>query len=84
MWSSCMYMYTHILHISFQEKSYSLQSSKGSVGYPIVTGCQENGDRPLKRENPHKYLLYKPTFSQVMVFLASGKILFHFCFVNFI
>lgn len=26
----------------------------------------------MKRENPHKYLLYKPTFSQVMVFLASG------------
>ncbi|XP_068212778.1 protein SCAI-like isoform X1 [Palaemon carinicauda] len=35
----------------------------------------ENGDtggRTLKRENPHKYLLYKPTFSQLMVFLASG------------
>ncbi|KAK8379515.1 hypothetical protein O3P69_019444 [Scylla paramamosain] len=26
----------------------------------------------MKRENPHKYLLYKPTFSQLMVFLASG------------
>ena len=24
------------------------------------------------RENPHKYLLYKPTFSQLMTFLASG------------
>lgn len=36
---------------------------------------QQNGDtgsRTLKRENPHKYLLYKPTFSQLMVFLASG------------
>ncbi|XP_054275634.1 protein SCAI-like isoform X1 [Macrosteles quadrilineatus] len=54
------------------EKSYSVTSTKGGVGYPVVTGCQENGDRPLKRENPHKYLLYKPTFSQVMVFLASG------------
>lgn len=32
----------------------------------------ENGDRPLRRENPHKYLLYKPTLSQVLVFLASG------------
>ncbi|KAB7501564.1 Protein SCAI [Armadillidium nasatum] len=34
-----------------------------------------NGDassRLTKRENPHKYLLYKPTFSQLMVFLASG------------
>jgi len=41
-------------------------------GYPMVSGCQENGDRPLKRENPHKYLLYKPTLSQVLVFLASG------------
>ncbi|KAK3853647.1 hypothetical protein Pcinc_039823 [Petrolisthes cinctipes] len=26
----------------------------------------------MKRDNPHKYLLYKPTFSQLMVFLASG------------
>ncbi|CAG0917926.1 unnamed protein product [Notodromas monacha] len=31
----------------------------------------ENG-ASLKRENPHKYLLYKPTFSQLLVFLASG------------
>ena len=27
----------------------------------------------LKRENPHKYLLYKPTVSQFSVFLASGQ-----------
>lgn len=33
---------------------------------------QEANDRPLKRENPHKYLLYKPTLSQLLVFLASG------------
>lgn len=32
----------------------------------------ENGERPQRRENPHKYLLYKPTLSQVLVFLASG------------
>ncbi|XP_037079944.1 protein SCAI-like [Pollicipes pollicipes] len=52
----------------------------------LHTGCDtspsaqrspyENGDsngRPTgKRENPHKYLLYKPTFSQLMAFLASG------------
>ena len=25
-----------------------------------------------KRDNPHKYLLYKPTFSQLYTFLASG------------
>ena len=33
---------------------------------------QENGGVILKRENPHKYLLYKPTVSQFLVFLASG------------
>ena len=39
----------------------------------IVThDFQENGDRPSKRENPHKYLLYKPTYSQLNTFLASG------------
>ncbi|XP_069121236.1 protein SCAI-like isoform X3 [Argopecten irradians] len=32
----------------------------------------ENGDRNNRRENPHKYLLYKPTFSQLNTFLASG------------
>ncbi|XP_044734117.1 protein SCAI [Chrysoperla carnea] len=39
----------------------------GSKCYPM-----ENGDRPNKRDNPHKYLLYKPSLSQVLVFLASG------------
>ncbi|KAL3871080.1 hypothetical protein ACJMK2_039100 [Sinanodonta woodiana] len=32
----------------------------------------ENGDKPGKRENPHKYLLYKPTYSQLNTFLSSG------------
>ncbi|XP_013404360.1 protein SCAI [Lingula anatina] len=32
----------------------------------------ENGDKINKRDNPHKYLLYKPTFSQLYTFLASG------------
>lgn len=34
----------------------------------------ENGldSRHFRRENPHKYLLYKPTFSQFLVFLSSG------------
>ena len=27
----------------------------------------------LKRDNPHKYLLYKPNVSQFTVFLASGQ-----------
>ncbi|EEB18750.1 conserved hypothetical protein [Pediculus humanus corporis] len=59
--------------ISF-EKNYSMSSNKSGGGmYQNQMGlCHENGERPAKRENPHKYLLYKPTFSQVMVFLASG------------
>ena len=33
----------------------------------------ENEDHRLsKHENLHKYLLYKPTFNQLYVFLASG------------
>ncbi|XP_077861892.1 protein SCAI-like [Saccoglossus kowalevskii] len=32
----------------------------------------ENGDRTGKRENPHKYLLYKPTFGQLFTFLSAG------------
>ncbi|GAB6024608.1 hypothetical protein CHUAL_009752 [Chamberlinius hualienensis] len=32
----------------------------------------ENGDRTGKRDNPHKYLLYKPTISQFLLFLTSG------------
>ncbi|XP_067661934.1 protein SCAI-like isoform X1 [Haliotis asinina] len=31
---------------------------------------EENGDR--RRENPHKYLLYKPTYGQLNTFLASA------------
>ncbi|GIY08979.1 protein SCAI [Caerostris extrusa] len=43
----------------------------------IVGNCcdqpPDNGDqRPAKRENPHKYLLYKPNISQLIVFLSSG------------
>ncbi|KAL0279960.1 UNVERIFIED_CONTAM: hypothetical protein PYX00_001400 [Menopon gallinae] len=54
------------------EKNYSISGGKGPYVQNQMGTCQENGDRPAKRENPHKYLLYKPTFSQVMVFLASG------------
>lgn len=46
---------------------YDSSPAPGRAPFP------ENGDhRPVKRENPHKYLLYKPTFSQLYVFLASG------------
>lgn len=38
---------------------------------PGSKGYVENGDRRM-RDNPHKYLLYKPSLSQLMVFLSSG------------
>jgi len=45
----------------------------GQAAYSLSRApSMEPTDRPLKRENPHKYLLYKPTLSQLLVFLASG------------
>ncbi|XP_065077743.1 protein SCAI isoform X1 [Ochlerotatus camptorhynchus] len=41
-------------------------------GVPGSKGYVENGDRRGMRDNPHKYLLYKPSLSQLMVFLSSG------------
>ncbi|XP_031362192.2 protein SCAI [Lonchura striata] len=35
-------------------------------------GMQESTEKPARRENPHKYLLYKPTFSQLYTFLAAS------------
>lgn len=42
---------------------YSDQCSKGFL---------ENGEKRHFRDNPHKYLLYKPSISQLLVFLSSG------------
>lgn len=42
---------------------YSDQCSKGFL---------ENGEKRHYRDNPHKYLLYKPSISQLLVFLSSG------------
>uniref|UniRef100_F6YDK0 Protein SCAI n=1 Tax=Ciona intestinalis TaxID=7719 RepID=F6YDK0_CIOIN len=33
---------------------------------------QESADRLMKRDNPHKYLLYRPTFFQLYTFLATA------------
>ncbi|XP_077398918.1 protein SCAI isoform X2 [Vanacampus margaritifer] len=35
-------------------------------------GILEPTEKPAKRENPHKYLLYKPTFSQLFTFLSAS------------
>ena len=46
------------------------------AGQPVMShGQQQQQHLPqsaYKRENPHKYLLYRPSFSQLYVFLASG------------
>lgn len=42
---------------------FSEQCSKGYL---------ENGEKRHYRDNPHKYLLYKPSISQLLVFLSSG------------
>ncbi|XP_055319814.1 protein SCAI isoform X2 [Sitodiplosis mosellana] len=42
---------------------YTDQCSKGFL---------ENGEKRHFRDNPHKYLLYKPSISQLLVFLSSG------------
>lgn len=39
-------------------------------GVPGSKGYLENSRH--YRDNPHKYLLYKPSISQLLVFLASG------------
>uniref|UniRef100_A0A3B3QP88 Suppressor of cancer cell invasion n=1 Tax=Paramormyrops kingsleyae TaxID=1676925 RepID=A0A3B3QP88_9TELE len=47
---------------------------------PVTLATQSNktgtlvstAHKPPKRENPHKYLLYKPTFSQVYTFLSAS------------
>lgn len=41
-------------------------------GVPGSKNYLENGDRRPFRDNPHKYLLYKPSIAQLMVFLGSG------------
>ncbi|XP_029024653.1 protein SCAI isoform X2 [Betta splendens] len=35
-------------------------------------GTLEPSEKPAKRENPHKYLLYKPTFSQLFTFMSAS------------
>lgn len=60
--SSCMYLLLFSFHGSRETNIFST--------FPFE--WQENGGVVLKRENPHKYLLYKPTVSQFLVFLASG------------
>ena len=46
----------------FRASSFQENGGGGGSGSAVVN----------KRDNPHKYLLYKPTVAQFMVFMASG------------
>ncbi|XP_051521455.1 protein SCAI-like isoform X2 [Myxocyprinus asiaticus] len=53
------------------------QSSKPGTlvredSYTLPVTLYEPNEKPAKRENPHKYLLYKPTFSQLYTFLSAS------------
>ena len=50
---------------------YDRSPAPAPVRVPMENGGG-NGVTRSGRENPHKYLLYKPTLPQLMVFLASG------------
>jgi Protein SCAI len=61
------------LILSFFITDASPATSRMPAYVPGSKGYIENGDnRRSMRDNPHKYLLYKPSLSQLMVFLSSG------------
>lgn len=45
------------------------------MAYPMMANHDVNNSR---RENPHKYILYKPTITQIMMFLATGLDILNF------
>ena len=50
----------------------NLYDTSPAVGRNPGMDPSANSDRLARRENPHKYLLYKPTFGQIYNFLAHG------------
>nr|CAB3265882.1 protein SCAI [Phallusia mammillata] len=52
----------------------ALERSPGSPSHTMekINPAQETSERLLKRENPHKYLLYRPTFFQLYTFLCTA------------
>ena len=47
-------------------------ASATAAAAAALGGDSNAADRLAKRDNPHKYLLYKPTFGQIYNFLAHG------------
>lgn len=57
--------------LPYGPKAYGENGSGIGSGLSGI-GPLGGGDRRPCRDNPHKYLLYKPSISQLLVFLASG------------
>jgi hypothetical protein len=64
-----------------QEEPRSGSASRSFAGNPMCVppvpkshapGVPGDPNRSLNRDNPHKYLLYKPTVHQLLVFLSCG------------
>lgn len=53
------------------EKSFSFSSSRGYYG-GIPQPYGDNPDKMKRGDNPHKYVLYKPSITQILMFLATG------------
>ncbi|XP_018325396.1 protein SCAI isoform X2 [Agrilus planipennis] len=64
--------YNHAYDASPGNTRNSYASGKGIPRFVENGSSVVSGERSNRRENPHKYLLYKPSLSQVLVFLASG------------
>lgn len=64
-----------------QEEPRSSSASRSFAGNPMCvpnmpgthpSGPSNDPNRSLNRDNPHKYLLYRPTIHQLLVFLSCG------------
>jgi hypothetical protein len=51
---------------------FDASPAPGRMPFFLSDGSGGSSTGLNKRDNPHKYLLYKPTFSQLFTFLASG------------
>ncbi|KAG0328975.1 hypothetical protein BGZ99_003839 [Dissophora globulifera] len=54
------------------ESSGSSAPVKDESTDDVAIAQRRTADKPTKRSNPHKYLLYRPTLSQIMVYLATA------------
>ena len=67
-----MFRMLQVLEREPSEEPHLYDTSPAAGRNPIADPHGANSDRLAKRENPHKYLLYKPTFGQIYNFLAHG------------